>query len=124
MENKGNIISESDNSTVLTEYKALMRKETAYQSEAELEKKFIEILEEQSYEYLKINNEEDLIKNLKEQLEKLNKIKFTDKEWNDLFNNFIANPNDGIIEKTRKIQQDYKYPLQLENGELRNIYLL
>ena len=91
MENKGNIISESDNSTVLTEYKALMRKETAYQSEAELEKKFIEILEEQSYEYLKINNEEDLIKNLKEQLEKLNKIKFTDKEWNDLFNNFIAN---------------------------------
>ena len=124
MENKGNIISESDNSTVLTEYKALMRKETAYQSEAELEKKFIEILEEQSYEYLKINNEEDLIKNLKEQLEKLNKIKFTDKEWNDLFNNFIANPNDGIIEKTRKIQQDYKYPLQLENGELIFIYCI
>src|SRR5574344_77834 len=104
MGNKRNIISESDNSTVLTEYKALARKEISYQSEAELEKKFIEILKEQSYEYLKINN--------------------TDKEWNDLFNNFIANFNDGIIEKTRKIQQDYKYPLQLENGELRNIYLL
>ena len=59
MENKRNIISESDNSTVLTEYKPLERKETSYQSEAELEKKFIKILQEQSYEYLKINNEKD-----------------------------------------------------------------
>ena len=124
MENKRNIISESDNSTVLTEYKPLERKETSYQSEAELEKNFIKILQEQSYEYLNINNEKDLIKNLKEKLEKLNKIKFTDKEWDDLFNNIIANPNDGIIEKTKKIQEDYKQILTLENGELRNIYLI
>ena len=124
MENKRNIISESDNSTVLTEYKPLARKETSYQSEAELEKNFIKILQEQSYEYLNINNEKDLIKNLKEKLEKLNKIKFTDKEWEDLFNNIIANPNDGIIEKTKKIQEDYKQILTLENGELRNIYLI
>ena len=124
MENKRNIISESDNSTVLTEYKPLARKETSYQSEAELEKNFIKILQEQSYEYLNINNEKDLIKNLKEKLEKLNKIKFTDKEWENLFNNIIANPNDGIIEKTKKIQEDYKQILTLENGELRNIYLI
>ena len=124
MENKGNIISENDNSTVLTEYNTIKRKETSYQSEAELENEFIKILQEQSYEYLNIKNENDLINNLRKQLEKLNKIRFTDKEWNDLFNNFIANSNDGIVEKTRKIQEDYKYPLQLENGELRNIYLL
>ena len=74
MENKRNIISESDNSTVLTEYKPLARREISYQSEAELEKNFIKILQEQSYEYLNINNEKDLIKNLKEKLEKLNKI--------------------------------------------------
>lgn len=124
MENKGNIISENDKSTVLTEYNTIKRKETSYQSEAELENEFIKILQEQSYEYLNIKNENDLINNLRKQLEKLNKIRFTDKEWNDLFNNFIANPNDGIVEKTKKIQEDYKYPLQLENGELRNIYLL
>ena len=124
MENKGNIISENDKSTVLTEYNTIKRKETSYQSEAELENEFIKILQEQSYEYLNIKNENDLINNLRKQLEKLNKIRFTDKEWNDLFNNFIANPNDGIVEKAKKIQEDYKYPLQLENGELRNIYLL
>ena len=119
-----NIISENDNSTVLTEYKPLEKQATSYQSEAELEAEFINILKDQSYEYLNINNENDLIINLRKQLEKLNKIKFTDKEWNELFNNYIANPNDGIIEKTRKIQEDYKYALQLENGELKNIYLI
>lgn len=108
-----NIISENDNSTVLTEYKPLEKQATSYQSEAELEAEFINILKDQSYEYLNINNENDLIINLRKQLEKLNKIKFTDKEWNELFNNYIANPNDGIIEKTRKIQEDYKYALQL-----------
>lgn len=124
MDNRSNIISESDNSTVLTEYKSLNIRKISYQSEAELEKEFIKILKEQSYQYLSIKNEEDLIINLRKQLERLNKIEFTDKEWNDLFNNFIANSNDGIIEKTRKIQEDYKYPLQLESGELKNIYLL
>ncbi len=119
-----NIISESDNSTVLTEYNPLEKRAISYQSEAELETEFINILKDQSYEYLNINNENDLILNLRKQLEKLNKIKFTDKEWNELFNNYIANPNDGITEKTRKIQEDYKYPLQLESGELKNIYLL
>lgn len=105
MKNRNNIISENNNSTVLTKYKPLERKETSYQSEAELEKKFIKILREQSYEYLNINNEKDLINNLKKQLEKLNKIKFTYKEWEDLFNNIIANPNDGIIEKTKKFRK-------------------
>ncbi len=119
-----NIISENDNSTVLTEYKPFGKQATSYQSEAELEAEFINILKDQSYEYLNINNEKDLIINLRKQLEKLNKIKFTDKEWNELFNNYIANPNDGIVEKTKKIQEDYKYSLQLENGELKNIYLI
>ena len=89
MNNKGNIISENDNSTVLTEYKTIKRKETSYQSEAELESEFIKILQEQSYEYLNIKNENDLINNLREKLEKLNEIIFTDKEWNELFNNFM-----------------------------------
>jgi len=79
MENKGNIISENDKSTVLTEYNTIKRKETSYQSEAELENEFIKILQEQSYEYLNIKNENDLINNLRRQLEKLNKIRFTDK---------------------------------------------
>lgn len=119
-----NIISENDNSTVLAEYKSLNSKATSYQSEAQLEREFIKELQEESYEYLKINNEKDLISNLKRELERLNKIKFTENEWDNLFNSYIVNSNDGIVEKTRKIQEDYKYSLTLDSGELRNIYLI
>ena len=106
-----NIISENDNSTVLTEYKNIDHRATSYQSEAELEREFIKTLHEQSYEYLSFNSEADLITNLRTQLEKLNKIKFSNNEWNKLFKSVIANANDGIVEKTRKIQEDYKYAL-------------
>ena len=119
-----NIISENDNSTVLAEYKSLNSKATSYQSEAQLEREFIKELQEESYEYLKINNEKDLISNLRRELERLNKIKFTENEWDNLFNSYIVNSNDGIVEKTRKIQEDYKYSLTLDSGELRNIYLI
>lgn len=119
-----NIISENDNSTVLTEYKNIDHRATSYQSEAELEREFIKTLHEQSYEYLSFNSEADLITNLRTQLEKLNKIKFSNNEWDKLFKGVIANANDGIVEKTRKIQEDYKQPLTLDSGELRNIYLI
>lgn len=118
------VISENDNSTVLTEYKPLDNKATSYQSESELEREFIKTLQEQSYEYIRINKEEELLNNLRNQLEILNKIKFTDNEWDNFFNSYIANPNDGIVEKTKKIQEDYKKELTLDSGELRNIYLI
>ena len=118
------IISENDNSTVLAEYKGLNRVATSFQSEAALEKELINTLVEQGYEYLTINNEDELILNLRRQLEKLNNYHFTDGEWDYFFSKVIANKNDYIIEKTRLIQEDYKQEITLDNGEKKNIYLI
>ena len=117
-------ISENDNSTVLAEYKALDRVFTSYQGEVALEKELINTLIEQGYEYLTIHSEDELIINLRNQLEKLNNYHFTDGEWDSFFSKVIANKNDYIIEKTRLIQEDYKQEITLDSGEKRNIYLI
>lgn len=122
--NKLNVLSENMNSTVISEYKRLEKRSKNYQSEFELEKEFIKTLEEQSYEFLRINNEEDLVSNLRKKIEKLNKYQFTDNEWNYFYNDILANSNEGILEKTRKIQEDYIQTITLEDGSKKNIYLL
>ncbi len=118
------LISENDNSTVLAEYKGLNKIETSFQSENVLEKELIKTLVEQGYERLNINSEDELILNLKRQLEKLNNYSFSDGEWDDFFTKVIANKNDYIIEKTRLIQEDYKQEITLDSGEKKNIYLI
>ena len=118
------LISENDNSTVLAEYEPLNKVATSYQSEDALEKELIKTLVEQGYERLNINSEDELILNLKRQLEKLNNYHFTDGEWDDFFTKVIANKNDYIIEKTRLIQEDYKQEITLDSGEKKNIYLI
>ncbi len=117
-------VSENPNSTVVANYEFDRSKATSYQSETELEKEFIKTLQEQSYEYVQIHEEKDLIINLRKQLEKLNKYQFSDSEWNRFYNNVIKNSNEGILEKTRKLQEDYKQPFVSDNGEFRNIYLI
>lgn len=119
-----NIVLETDKSTVVTEYKKLKRTETAYQSEAALEKEFIELLQTQGYEYFVAKSEDELILNLRKQLEKLNNITFTDNEWDDFFNTYIANKNEGIVEKSKTIQEDYIKVLKRENGSSQNIILI
>ena len=123
MNNVG-LISENENSTVLAEYQSLNKVETSYQSEDALEQELIKTLTEQGYERLYINSEDELILNLRRQLEKLNNYNFTDGEWDEFFTKVIANKNDYIIEKTRLIQEDYKQELTLDSGEKRNIYLI
>jgi len=123
---KYKLVAENKESTVVSEYKPLSNKvrETSYQSESELEKEFIKQLQSQAYEYLKINREEDLIQNLRKQIEKLNKYTFTDNEWNKFFKEEISNQNQGIEEKTTTIQEDYIKILQRDNGSTKNIYLI
>ena len=89
--NSLNIMSENDNSTVLAEYKVLNKIEISYQSENVLEKELIKTLVEQGYERLNINSEDELIHNLRKQLEKLNGYHFTDGEWDSFFTKVIAN---------------------------------
>ena len=121
---KYNIVMETSNSTVVTEYEPLKRRSEAYQSESELEKEFIKMLTEQGYDYLIIHDSETLKRNLRTQLELLNNYQFSDSEWTRFFNNSIANKNDGIVEKTRKIQEDHIQVLKKDDGTSKNIYLL
>lgn len=119
-----NMILATNESTVVAEYEPQPRRSDAYQSEAALEQAFIKMLSEQGYEYININNENDLIHNLRKQLELLNNYSFTDKEWDSFFKHKIANNNEGIVEKTRKIQEDYVQNLIRENGTTMNISLI
>ena len=119
-----NIIAQSSESTVVTEYKPQAKRSDAYQSEADLEKEFIRLLCELGYERLAVHKEADLIANLRTQLEKLNNYRFTDGEWKRFWNEVLANTNSGILEKTRLIQEDYVQVLRRDNGESKNIQLI
>ena len=121
---KYNVVMEMSNSTVVTEYKPVQKCSDSYQSEAELEKEFIKMLEEQGYDYLQIHDSDTLINNLRKQLELLNKYNFTDSEWDRFFNDNICNNNDGIVEKTRKIQEDNIQVLKRDDGTSKNITLI
>ena len=119
-----NIIAQSSESTVVTEYKPQAKRSEAYQSEADLEQEFIRLLCELGYERLTIHKEADLIANLRTQLEKLNNYRFTDGEWKRFWDEVLANNNSGILEKTRLIQEDYVQVLRRDNGESKNIQLI
>ena len=119
-----NIIAESQEYTVVSEYDHVATPAENYQSEADLEKEFIRLLQEQGYDYLHIHTEADLISNLRGQLEKLNHYHFTDNEWEQFFNECIANKNDDIVAKTQKIQDDYIQVLKRDTGESQNIKLI
>lgn len=118
-------IALSNESTVVAEYVPDDdNKETAYQSEAELEKAFINQLQKQAYEYLAITCEAELILNLRRQLEKLNNLKFSEAEWQQFFDTCIAGANDDLLEKTKRIQEDFIQVLKRDQGSDKNIYLI
>jgi type I restriction enzyme R subunit len=120
-----NIVASTDEATVVAEYVAEYNvRPEKYQSEAELEREFIRQLTSQGYEYISVHNEASLIENLRKQLELLNDFTFTDSEWDKFFTECIANTNEGIVEKTRKIQDDHIQILKREDGTTKNIYLL
>ena len=120
-----NIVASTDEATVVAEYAAEYNvRPEKYQSEAELEREFIRQLTSQGYEYISVHNEAALIENLRKQLELLNDFTFTDSEWDRFFTECIANTNEGIVEKTRKIQDDHIQILKREDGTTKNIYLL
>ncbi len=122
--NSYNLIAATTEDTVLAEYTPAPTRSEAYQSEAELEKAFIRQLTEQGYAYLPIHTEAELIANLRRQLEALNDYTFTDSEWDQFFAHAIANPNEHIVEKTRKIQEDFVQVLRRDNGSSKNIALI
>ena len=119
-----NIVAETSENTVVTEYEPVKKRSDSYQSEAALEQEFIRLLCEQGYEYLPVHTEKDLVANLRKKLEELNKYQFSDTEWEDFFKNTVANPNDHIVEKARTIQEDNVKVLKRDSGETKNITLI
>ncbi|HDL5352685.1 TPA: type I restriction endonuclease subunit R, partial [Mannheimia haemolytica] len=117
-------ITETNNFIVLDKYEKIIQP-TAYQTETDLERELITDLQFQGYEYRPdLNNQEKLLANLREQLEKLNNVRFLDSEWKRLLEEYIDKPSENIIEKTRKIHHDHIYDFVFDNGRIQNIYLL
>ena len=117
-------IAEMTNGIILANYEKILQVQESYQSEAELEESMIKNLVLQGYEKFNGKTSDDLYKNLKVQLEKLNKITFTDEEWKRFLAEFLDSPNDGMIEKTRKIQENHIHDFTFDDGHLQNIKII
>ena len=117
-------IAEMTNGIILANYEKILQVQEAYQSEAELEESMIKNLVLQGYEKFNGKTSDDLYKNLKIQIEKLNKVTFTDEEWKRFLTEYLDSPNDGMIEKTRKIQENHIYDFIFDDGHLKNIKII
>lgn len=122
--NSYNTIAENPNSTVVAEYIPIDLGAQKYQSENELEIEFIHILQSNGYEYLTIKRTQDLEANLRNQLARLNDVTFSDAEWKQLLNDYLAKKNDVYNGKTIRVQEDYIYNLKRDNGTTKNIYII
>ncbi len=118
------LVVETDKYTVVGSYEPEKQNSLLYESEAALEKRFIALLREQGYEYLDFHTESELIANLRRRLEALNRITFTDGEWERFFKTKIADEREQALEKTRKIQEDYIQILERDDGTTKNIRLI
>jgi len=117
-------IAEMTNGIILANYEKILQVQETYQSEAELEESMIKNLVLQGYEKFNGKTSDNLYKNLKIQLEKLNKVTFTDEEWKRFLVEFLDSPNDGMIEKTRKIQENHIHDFTFDDGHLQNIKII
>ena len=117
-------IAEMTNGIILANYEKILQVQEAYQSEAELEESMIKNLVLQGYEKFNGKTSDDLYKNLKIQIEKLNKVTFTDEEWKRFLTEYLDSPNDGMIQKTRKIQENHIYDFIFDDGHLKNIKII
>lgn len=124
MTDKVNIVAQTPQDTVIAEYTPTSSRSDTYQSEAALEAEFIRLLSAQGYAPISITSETALVANLRRQLEALNGITFTDGEWERFFNGHIANANEGIVQKTRKIQEDHVQTFRRDDGTIQNITLI
>ena len=123
-----NTIAESNNFIVLDDYEkysVLNEPSVVYQTEASLESEFIQDLVNQGYEYLPdLNTPEALLANVRVQLQVLNDVVFTDSEWDRYVEEYLDKPGDSLVEKTRKLQDDYIYDFVFDDGHIKNIYLV
>ena len=118
-------IAESNNFIVLDKYAKEWQGNESYQSEGDLEREFIQDLQNQGYEYASgLNTPQKLLANVREQLQALNNMQFTNSEWQRFVETYLDTPSDSIVDKSRKIHDDYIHDFVFDDGHIQNIYLL
>lgn len=118
-------IAESKNFIVLDKYTKKWQANESYQSEGDLEQDLIQDLRNQGYEYLPgRNTSETMLANVREQLQILNNMMFSDSEWRRFVETYLDKPSDNIVDKTRKIHDDYIHDFVFDDGRIQNIYVL
>lgn len=118
-------IAESNNFIVLDKYTKIDSQVSSYQTEADLERELIQDLVNQGYEHLTgVTTPEKMLVNVRVQLQNLNNVEFTEAEWVRFCVQFLDNPSDNTIDKTRKIHTDYIYDFVFDDGHIQNIYLV
>jgi type I restriction enzyme R subunit len=121
-------IAESNNFIVLDKYKKfseLNEPPASYQTEADLEKELVQDLANQGYSYHpEINNQQTMLDNVRVQLQHLNDMQFTDKEWARFVEEYLDKPSDNLVDKTRKLHDNYIYDFVFDDGHIQNIYLV
>ncbi|WP_249529305.1 type I restriction endonuclease, partial [Escherichia coli] len=117
-------IAESNNFIVLDKYIKAEPTGDSYQSESDLERELIQDLQNQGYEFISVKSQSAMLSNVREQLQSLNGVMFNDSEWRRFTEQYLDNPSDGILDKTRKIHIDYICDFIFDDGRLENIYLI
>ncbi|EOI1391438.1 HsdR family type I site-specific deoxyribonuclease [Atlantibacter hermannii] len=118
-------VAESNSFIVLDKYAKEWQLNESYQSEGDLEREFIQDLHNQGYEYEPgLNTPEKLLANVREHLQTLNNMQFADGEWMRFVETWLDKPSDGIVDKTRKIHNDYIHDFVFDDGHIQNIYLV
>lgn len=117
-------IAETNNFIVLDKYFKI-EQTGSYQTEADLERELIADLSRQGYEYRKdITSHDALLANVRDKLQTLNNVTFTDAEWQRFLTEYLDRPSENVIDKTRKIHDDYIHDFTFDSGQIKNIYLL
>ncbi len=120
-----NPIAQSNNFIILEKYNREWMVAESYQSEGDLERELITDLQNQGYEYrTDLKSRNALLANVRAQLQTLNNVQFSDGEWLRFVETFLDKPSEGIVDKSRKIHDDYIHDFVFDDGRIQNIYLL
>lgn len=123
--NNYSTIAESNNFIILDKYVKYWQDADSYQSESDLERELIQDLVNQGYDYQSaLNNPNTMLANVRVQLQALNNVQFFDDEWSRFVGTYLDKPSDSIVDKTRKIHDDYIHDFVFDDGRIQNIYLL
>ncbi|OIU87026.1 type I restriction endonuclease subunit R [Acinetobacter sp. AR2-3] len=118
-------VAESNHFIILDKYINESQALDTYQTEADLERELIQDLTNQGYDFLSnINHAQAMLNNVREQLQLLNNVQFLESEWSRFVETYLDKSSDRIVDKTRKIHDDYIHDFVFDDGRIQNIYLL